>query len=106
MKIQPETILSKSICQYLDLLHVYYFHVPSEGKRSRWEQMQFKANGGKPGVADLVLILPGRVVFVELKTATGRQSAAQKEFQTAVELNGHEYHIWRSLDDAVEYFEF
>jgi hypothetical protein len=103
MTLSPEMILSKSVCEVLETFHIEYFHVPNEGRRTRWESMQFKINGGRPGVSDLVLILPQRIVFIELKTEKGTQSTAQKEFQRIVELNGHRYEIWRSIDDALQF---
>lgn len=59
----------------------------------------FKAMGLKAGVSDLIIIQPDRVLFVEVKTDTGRQSPKQKEFQSIVELMGYPYLIVRSLED-------
>jgi len=99
--ILPEMELSKQVCQLLDYNHFYYFHVPSEGRRTPWEQRAFKSNGGKAGVPDLVIVLQhGRVHWVELKTPTGRQSTHQKLFQEIVERRGHKYEIWRTIADA------
>lgn len=60
---------------------------------------KFKNTGFLAGVADLIVLLPNKAMFFELKTSIGRQSDKQKEFQQTVELLGFEYHLVRSLDD-------
>src|SRR5690606_21894851 len=51
------------------------------------------------GVSDLVVVLPQKVIFVELKQPKGVQSKFQKVFQNRVEKLGHEYYIVRSLEE-------
>lgn len=72
------------------------FHVNNKA-RNAIEGNRFKAMGVVKGVSDLVLILPKKVVFLELKTETGIQSPEQKEFEKKVTARGHEYIIIRSL---------
>ena len=53
------------------------------------------------GMPDIVGVLPnGLFLGIEVKTATGRQSDAQKAFQSAVEDNGGVYILARSVDDV------
>ena len=103
MKKTPEMILSKSVCEALRVFGFYFFHPANEGKRTFWERQQFAMNGGRAGIADLIIILRGEVIFVELKASAGRQTPAQKEFQTAVESRGHRYLLWRTVDDALDF---
>ena len=64
-----------------------------------------KARGYTNGQPDLVVLMPsGRTLLVEIKTPHGRQSEAQKAYQTAAENLGYEYYIWRSVDDAKKFF--
>jgi hypothetical protein len=64
-----------------------------------------KARGYTNGQPDLVVLMPsGRTLLVEVKTPHGRQSEAQKAYQTAAENLGYEYVIWRSVDDAKKFF--
>jgi hypothetical protein len=58
-----------------------------------------KATGLMKGAADLVVVMPNRVIFVEVKTATGQQSTAQKEFEKSVKALGFEYFLVRSLQE-------
>ena len=61
---------------------------------------------GIPGEPDLTLFLPkGKIILIEVKTPTGRQSAKQKHFQKHFEQMGYEYIIMRSVDDARRYIE-
>lgn len=55
----------------------------------------------QPGFPDLVLVRDS-VVFAELKTETGRVSAAQANWQKRLEDAGAEHHLWRPSDwDAI-----
>lgn len=58
-----------------------------------------KALGVVKGVADLILILPSHVVFIELKTETGTQSDAQIDFQKKVAERNHLYLVIRSFEE-------
>jgi len=57
------------------------------------------------GASDCIAIKKGRVLFVEFKTKTGRQSDAQKNFQTSVEAQGCTYLLIRSLAELVDGLE-
>jgi len=58
-----------------------------------------RLTGRMKGAADVVLILDnGRVVWVEFKLPTGRQSDAQLLFERRVQSLGHQYHVVRSLE--------
>lgn len=56
---------------------------------------------GNPGGADLIGCYRGRFIAMEVKTPDGRQSPAQRDFQTCVEHNGGVYLMPRSPEDAV-----
>lgn len=94
-----ETQFQSAVCKLLDLYGVKYFHIPNEGRRTRWEQAQFKKLGGKAGVADLAVMMPeAKMVFLEIKTQKGRQSPSQKAWQEQVELLSFKYLIVRPDD--------
>lgn len=56
---------------------------------------------GGPGGADLIGILDGRPLAMEIKTPSGRQSAEQRQFQQLWEARGGVYLMPRSVDDAL-----
>lgn len=55
--------------------------------------------GSYRGISDLTAVRAGRVLFIELKTARGRQSDYQKQFQADLEAAGGEYVLCRGVDD-------
>lgn len=61
-----------------------------------------KALGVNSGVADLVLVLFGEVMWIEMKTIDGTQSDDQKEFQEKIERRGMKYVIIRTEQDFRE----
>ena len=77
------------------------FSVPNDSKNAV-EQMRKVATGLFAGVSDLIMIHFGQVMFIEVKTETGRQSDKQKEFQQIVENQGFKYYLVRSLKEFKE----
>ena len=59
---------------------------------------------GKPGTPDVTVCCDGTFIGLEIKTATGRQSPAQKKAQAEIERSGGKYHIIRSLADIKAIF--
>lgn len=58
------------------------------------------SRGSEAGFPDLVMVSvkQRRVLFVELKTATGKTSAAQDAWLAALAAAGVEVHLWRPAD--------
>lgn len=76
------------------------FSVPNGGRRDAVTGAILKAEGAVAGVSDLLLLLPSGVhhgLCIEMKTAKGKQSDAQKEWQKAVEAVGYKYAVVRSF---------
>ena len=96
-----ESDLQKAIVEYLDLMGVFYFAVNNEmaggGKQAKIRMSHFKAMGLRAGASDLVLVLRGKVVFVEVKPARGSQSESQNRFEMVVESLGHSYEVASSV---------
>lgn len=61
---------------------------------------------GVPGMPDIMGVLAplGRLICVECKTATGRQSDAQKKWQAMAMSHGVPYGLVRNMDEARAYF--
>lgn len=57
--------------------------------------------GVHPGFADLIILCERRVLFLELKSKTGRLSPDQVTFRAAALEQGHGWSLVRSLDDAL-----
>jgi len=97
-----EARIQAQIVQYLQTRGVYFFSVPNEaaGRDAAARMAKLKAMGLRSGVADMVLLFPGRTVFVEVKDDNGKQSEAQKRFQDKVESLGFPYFIVKSVADV------
>ena len=98
--------------QVLDYLYykakrdIYWFAVTNAGERSLRMGARMKAEGMRAGVADLCIMMPGgRCAWLEMKTAKGRQSIAQKGFQAWCARLGHPYVLARSLEEAETAFK-
>jgi hypothetical protein len=57
-----------------------------------------KAMGMVPGVSDLLWFYRGCLYCIELKTETGKQSAVQEKWESAIEMQGAIYYVIRDLD--------
>ena len=89
-------------------------HPKNEGTGDRRRGSIAKAEGVQPGVADLILHVPAafnekrmfeRSYFslaIEMKTSTGRQSHAQKEWQQFFEAAGGRYIVVRSYEEFTD----
>jgi len=89
---RPEQELQQQVARYLKAAapHLEWFHVPnSSGNRGAKLGGILKSMGVKPGVPDLVFILPtGRAGFIELKAGTGKLTESQKDFRDRVTETG------------------
>lgn len=86
-------------------LAMLMFAVPNGGSRRRIEAAIMKSEGVTAGVADVLFLYPNSEyhgLCIEFKTNTGRQQKSQKCFQQAVEAQGYQYAIVRSIDDFIE----
>jgi len=71
------------------------FSVPNE---ATYKNNQFKAMGVRNGVSDLVVVLLGKVLFIEMKDGTNDQSEYQIDFEKVVTKLNHNYYVIRSLE--------
>ncbi len=91
-------------------------HPKNEGHGNRRQGAIAKAEGVTPGVADIILHVPSYIncqaedithirfytsLAIEMKTATGRQSPEQRQWQRLFEASGGRYVIIRSYDEFV-----
>lgn len=61
----------------------------------------FKA--GAAGSPDIVCVIAGQYVGIEVKRMGGKQSEAQMEFERELEAGGGRYLLARSLDDVMNF---
>ncbi len=115
----PEAQLHAACAKYLRIREKrgdlrFHSNLP-EGKRDPKRAGWFKAMSGRPGFPDIVVMYwpkrggefyigYARVMFVELKSDTGRLSDGQQEWQEWLLNAGFEHHVIRSVDQLVALF--
>lgn len=81
------------------------FAVPNGGSRHVREAANLKRQGVKPGVSDVIVLIPKKgfaSLCIEFKTRVGKQSEEQKEFQKQAESCRNKYVVVRSASQAIE----
>lgn len=85
--MQPESAILKQVRHYLQVLG--------------WMVIRHQQSmGSHRGLADLTAIRHGRTIWIECKTAKGKQSGYQSTFQDELEAHGGEYRIVRGIEDV------
>ena len=75
--------------------------VTEAGPRGARRQAILVGMGVHPGFADLIVISGGRVLFLEVKSQTGRLRKSQEVFRDTVVTQGFGWALVRSVDDAL-----
>ena len=81
-----EADIRRQVRDYLHAKNWFVFHI-------------LQGLGAYRGISDLIAVKDGRVLFIELKTARGRQSQHQVKFQADIEAHGGEYVLCRGVDE-------
>lgn len=99
MQKGEEYSLQQGCVKWMRLQYPNYlcFSVPMEATYRN--KTYFAGIGAMAGVSDLIVVLPNKILFIEMKSKTGRQSVEQKQFQHHIEQLGFTYYIIRSFDE-------
>ncbi len=104
----PEADIQRAIVSLLravlpkgSIVHHAANEIASGGRAGHVRQAILVGMGVHPGFADLVVLSQGKVMFLEVKSSTGRLRPAQEEFRDAVTQQGFCWALVRSVDDAV-----
>lgn len=81
-----EAALQLLVIEAAEALGWYVYHVGNVKGQLR--------NSTSVGFPDLVMVRD-RVLFVELKSATGKLSREQEEWRRQILRTGEEHHVWR-----------
>jgi len=73
------------------------FSIPNEAE-GKSAMMYKKSIGLLAGASDLIILMPNRCIFVEVKTDSGKQSEKQLDFENIVKNLGFDYLLVRSLE--------
>jgi hypothetical protein len=98
---RPEEALQRRVVNFLRYVSplALWFHVPNGGGRSKAEAGIMKAMGARAGVPDLIFLLPSEPwrAAIELKTDTGKLSAAQRAWRADSDALGVPFAVARSV---------
>src|SRR3954471_17275384 len=93
-----ESELQNSILQYLALKRIFHYRNNSGAfKRDDGHFYRFGAQGSP----DIVCVIKGQYIGIEVKGQNGRQSEHQQEFQRQLEASGGKYLLAYSLDEII-----
>jgi hypothetical protein len=101
----PEHLIQTTIKQYCDYNNILCFAIPNGQARNALIGKYLKAEGVLAGASDLIVVLNNKVIFVEVKTPTGRQQPTQRDFESKLKELGQDYYIVRSLDEFIKLIE-
>ena len=104
----PEADLQRAVVQALRvalprtaIIHHCANEVTEPGPRGAKRQAILVGMGVHAGFADLIVISLGRVLFLEVKSQTGRLRKSQEVFRDTVVTQGFGWALVRSVDDAL-----
>ena len=104
----PEADAQRAIVQALRvalprdaIIHHCANEVTEAGSRGQIRQSILVGMGVHAGFADLIVISGGRVLFLEVKSQTGRLRKSQEGFRDTVSAQGFGWALVRSVDDAL-----
>ena len=104
----PEADLQRAVVQTLRIalprtaiIHHCANEVTEAGPRGAKRQAILVGMGVHAGFADLIVISGGRVLFLEVKSETGRLRKSQEVFRDTVVTQGFGWALVRTVDDAL-----
>ena len=109
--LKEEDLLQEACVVYLKLQYpkMVHFHVPNEGKRTKFERFKAKVLGIRPGVSDLIIIEPNKDyngLAIEFKSKKGNPTLAQKKFLIDVKEKRFLPKVIDNFDDFKELIDF
>lgn len=97
-----ETQIQRAILDYLALKNIFHYRQNSGALK---DGLRFFRCASINGLPDIVLIVKGRYIGIEVKSATGRLSKAQLETHRKIKEAGAEVYIIRSIDALKQLLE-
>ena len=100
--MRRESEILRAVLDYLTVRKVFHFRVNNTGVFDPSKKIFRKPHNITPGVSDIICVRQGLIICIEVKSSSGFQSQAQKEFEAGVYNNGGQYHVVRSVDDVIK----
>ena len=98
-----EKDIQMQICDYLAIKGYFFWRTNTTGLYDPTKKV-FRAmpKYGIKGVSDIILILKGKFIGLEVKRPKGVQSPDQMSFEYKLIKNGGEYHLVHSLQEVID----
>jgi hypothetical protein len=94
---QPkEAEIQRTILDWLAAKRIFHYRQNTGAVRAEDRFFRF----GTPGSPDIVAVIGGRYIGIEVKAPRGVQSPAQREFEGRLRTAGGVYVLARSLEDV------
>lgn len=112
---QPEAILQRSVCQYLDqaLPHGWAYWHNHQNAPTVQAQARLKKLGVKAGLPDMMVVGPTgdnepgvNLIVIELKSSKGRTTEAQEDWLDRFQRMGAHAAVCRSIEDVQDTLNF
>ena len=102
MPRHSEALFHRQVALYLRVAvrEPWFWTTFPAGGGGKTRGAQLKRMGLMPGMPDILIVGPSRLVGLELKTAAGRQSVEQKAVAQRFERCGFPYLLARNLDEV------
>ena len=100
-----EKQIQKACIEYLTYLEnlgkLMFLRLNSGNMFTSYGRKTYKIKLCKEGTSDLLIVIEGIPIFIEIKTKKEKQSTHQIEFEKLALKNGAQYHIIHSLDNLI-----
>ena len=96
--------LTQSIIKHLEINGHYASRIQSQGQYNPKLKIWTKGNTRK-GIGDIMAIINGQTIMIEVKIGKDRQSKYQKETEQKVMASGGVYLIVKSFDQYMQLYE-
>lgn len=95
-----ESEVQRAILDYLGYGHVFHYRNNSGAMMSTYKGKERFMRFGALGSPDIIAVVGGRYIGIEVKGTGGRQNENQKEFQRQLEKAGGMYILASSVEDV------
>ena len=98
-----ESAEQEAVCEYLEYLHIPFYHVPNGGSRNKIEAANLKRQGVRAGVPDLcITVAKGKYhgLYIEMKVDDNKPSKEQKDWLSLLNKNGYLAVVCYGFNDA------
>lgn len=98
---RKEKDVLREILLYLRARGVFHFRVNNTGTFDPGRRIFLKPHNLTPGVADVIVLRAGKMICLEAKSPTGKQSPEQRRFEANVKAAGGAYYVVRCIQDVL-----